>query len=572
MNLSFIPTVLLWLITAVASFAQAEISASLVSMRAKVGSAVEHLGKEKFYKVIAPTDPAPVKGEAKRFLRFNQSLGLDAKRVKGDEKVDKSFEIITDGIQNIIRFQDEPYTDSLGTGFIRKVFFYFPVKVVVKNGAGEIEMELIVTEPNEEFFGIFHANMLAQATLIEGARPVVAYKEKAKMENDYETNKAAITKRLERNQTEKLFRKVERAVNSGYGENKFPSGYLYYYALDKQSVAANAELDNQCSQLKSAIAELSDKSKEENSLTKIGTCYDYFKKQLEAGISDQGVLELCLGNGAIAALISGHLPDADAWFSKFLVSYGNSRRNKVMDFADTFETLFEIYGPYYAIKQASSKEVHLNQRLRGFDDKKKNDDLIAAKKKATEDSIELSKSLPIYKDADGFIEASNGSLKGKITYDFNKPSENFKGISYPAKLKVTLSSGSSIEYTPNQVFRFTIGDKSYKSVTLHTGGVLVAAMAATGDANFVSFYEVVQEKSGVFFLEKVGGHDFAIQLKGDNKAYDVDDILRKRKIATNFLAVCPKMVEAIDNKELKPVKTRDDFNSLYQWMLKHCTK
>src|SRR5215831_4959991 len=99
-------------------FSQSEkISSNVVSFRAKVGSAIEHLGKEKFYKVVPPSEPAPAKGEAKRFAKFNQSLGLDAKRVKGEEKFDKAFEIITEGIQSVTRYVDETYQDSLGTGF-----------------------------------------------------------------------------------------------------------------------------------------------------------------------------------------------------------------------------------------------------------------------------------------------------------------------------------------------------------------------------------------------------------------------------------------------------------------------
>jgi len=578
MNLSFISTTLLCLLFAFSAAAQTEISATLVSMRAKAGSAVEHLGKEKFYKVVPPTDPAPVKGEAKRFSKFNQSLGLDAKRVKGDEKVDKSFEITTNGIENIIRFQDEPYTDSLGAGFIRKIFFYFPVKVVVKNGAGEIEKELIVVEPNEEVFGIFHANMLAQATLVEGARPIVSFKDKGKMESEYETNKAAIIKRLERNHSEKLFRKVEKMVNAGYGENKYPSGYLYYYGLSKQSAAANAEVDNQCNQLKSAIAELSDKTKEENSFAKISTCYDFFKKQLDAGINDQGLLQLSLANGAIAALISGHVADADAWFSKFFVSYGNSGKNKVKDFASTFETLFEIYGPYYAIKQATSNEIHLNQQLKGFDDKKKNDERIAAKKKATEDSIALANALPNYVDADGELELSkdkmlNGNflLKGKITYDFNRPTmTNASGVTFATKVHI-VTNGGTYDVPLLQIERFSVGKTVYIPIVLQAGYLEAAANLAAGDLSFGSFWELLQETDGAIFVQKVKENRFAIRFTGGNgNAFDVEDVIKNRKFARGFFSKCPQMLEAINRKEIKEVKTREDLRGLYQWMVKNC--
>jgi hypothetical protein len=557
---------------ATAAFSQDKISASSLTFRAKAGSAVEYLSKEKTYKVVPPSEPTPAKGEIKRFLSFNQSLGLDAKRIKGDEKVDKTFEIITDGIKSLDRYQDEPFTDSLGSGFIRRLYFTFPLRVIVRNAAGEIERELILLDQSNELSGVFHANMLAQTTLVEGQRPVVSFKSEEQLSREYESNKQAIFKRLERNQTRLLQAKVERVVNAAYGYNKFPLGMLYCYTPEKGS--GNADLETQCNQLKVSLAQLSDKAKETEAMANLEVSYQYFKKELESkNIPNQ----LLLGNGALAAITTGHLAEANDWFSKYVVNYFDSRKNKVEDFVMLYQALFEVYAPYFEIKQSSQNPQKLNLKLTAFDDKRKHDEKIALKKKRLQDSLTAATMLTIYNGDQGTVvlkEAQNGitSLSGKVYYDFNKTTTEVNGKTVSTQLRIVTANGD-VYLRPRQISNFSVGNKRYYVLDFHTSGnpLLGAAVAiATGDLTENSFWEILQEDEKVSFFELPGGNTFAVKLETDKQAYSIEDIVKNKKPAQGFLATCPTLAEAVGKKEIKSVESRDDFKKFYQWLQANC--
>jgi hypothetical protein len=545
------------------------VSSNSISFKAKVGSVIESLGEGKTYKVIPPDEVSPVQ---KRFSSFNQGLGLDAKRVKGEEKSDKVFKIVTTGFADPTRFEDQPYQDLNSSGFVRKVYFRCPMKLIVSNANGEVEKEIIVISEDDEVSEVFHAGT-ATGTTGSGFSPI-PFKTAELLNQEYEQKKAATLDQLEKEAIgNTLIPKIKQVVNVSYGMYKFPLGFISYYVPSKSAASSNPELLARCNELKVNLTDLNDKTKEEAAMKRINDSYDYFQKSIAANTVDPSLLQIYLGNAALTGLISGHLAEAEDHFSKFYFNYAD--KNRISNFSSVYESLYGMYSTYYALKQTDQKIVKLNYRPKAFEEKRKSDEQKAMAVKAAADSVARANALPVYKGEMGTVYLSEPIntetiVRGKIYYDFNQTSVTSKEkITIPSKLIIETSNGKG-ELLPRSISYFVVDNKKYVSTELKGGGFLKVAAVAAGNLQGKEFWQVLQENDKASYLELPGKEMFAILLEGEKEAYSVNDIIKNRKPAKDFYTKCPQLLEAINKKEIKSVETRQDFKEFYNWLQANC--
>jgi hypothetical protein len=548
-------------------FGQNEIETGYVSFKAKVGSAIEYLDDKKSYKVVVPEDPTQDK---KRFGSLNQSLGLDAKRAKGNEPTDKVFSIVTSGIKEITRYEDQPHQDASGFGFVRKVYFNFPVKVIVSNSTGETEKEIVLIKEDTELSEVFHAGTATGAT--SPTFGPIPFKSAELLNAEYQ-NQPAIAKLIEKKAIDNIvLAKLKLAINAAYGVNKYSLGFLYFYAPSKASAASVPDLAAKCNDLKTALSELNDKGKEEGALKKMNELFGYFSDNANTNASNS-LRQLYSGNAALTALLSGNLQQAEDIFADFYSKY--IQQNKVADFSGYYEGLYGMYDPYYKFKQAAGKNIELNVRPRAFDDKKKKDELATSKIKQAKDSTAQANALPKYNGESGYLDFSESidgqsSVRGNIYYDFNTISQRSEsGITTKIKVVVQTKAGKA-EIPLYLISIMVVGEKKYKSVELKAGNILEATAAATNIVPDKEFWEVLQEDEKALYLRNPRSGEFAVLLAGDKQAYEVNDVIKNRRPAKEFFVKCPALKDAIASGVIKPVETQEDFKQFYQWLQNNC--
>jgi hypothetical protein len=79
-----------------------------------------------------------------------------------------------------------------------------------------------------------------------------------------------------------------------------------------------------------------------------------------------------------------------------------------------------------------------------------------------------------------------------------------------------------------------------------------------------------EDPDRAIYLQRVGADEFAITRSVYLEAVSVSDIIKKRKPAKDFLEKCPALAQAIENKQVTMVKTREDFKKFYKWIQDNC--
>jgi hypothetical protein len=121
------------------------------------------------------------------------------------------------------------------------------------------------------------------------------------------------------------------------------------------------------------------------------------------------------------------------------------------------------------------------------------------------------------------------------------------------------------------ILYFVVGEKKYQSTIIKGDEFLKVASLATGNLDITEFWEVLQEDPDrAIYLQRVGADEFAITRSVYLEAVSVSDIIKKRKPAKDFLEKCPALAQAVENKQVTMVKTREDFKKFYKWIQDNC--
>jgi hypothetical protein len=395
-------------------------------VRYKVGGAIQRLSKENTYKIIFPLKMT-YNNETETKVRWDYTtLNMDAKKIKDGTASDKTFEIVSGGLVPTMKFEDIQWpmpTNPSASGFVRKVYFKFPLKVIVKNAAGATEKELVIADTSFEAYALFHGGMLTEdiRTLASG-RPILPYLTPADLDKAYTANKAAIEKKLETNEIYNASATIARAIYAGYDYNNFQKTALYYFSIKKSSKDAYPKIVENIEKFGLAIKDYADTTKQASALETLNGNYTFFKDQLNnRSAFAPDIVKLFLYDGALAALITGNMEDANKWFSDYYINYNGLNPGISTLSVENFVNLFPVFNSFYSIKQTKSTIVNFNNRLTYTEDN------IAAKNKkhgeekriADAKQIAAVENDPNIYDADGYVIFADGEkVEGKVTFYF----------------------------------------------------------------------------------------------------------------------------------------------------------
>jgi len=323
------------------------------------GAAIEYLNGNKTYKLLYPAQLNYHKAKENKSCWEDLNLIMDAKKARDGGVADKTFEIVTNGLLLNEQYEDIEMPmagNAAEKGWVRKIYFSFPLKIVARDAADSIEKEMLLCDASQELPGIFHAEML-EGNKKEGERSIVPFSSKEKMQAAYDANKAAILKRCERNQALKFCPQIERAIYAAYDFNRFERTQLWTFSIRRNEQTNYAGLFKFSEKLKICLAEMQDEAIQDSIIDIIAFAHQFYKKQLEKkDVLPDDIVKLSLYNGAMAALVSGNLQDADAWYAEFCHRYtGQGYAPTMLEI--NFKNLFDVFAPYYQLKQSAALQV-----------------------------------------------------------------------------------------------------------------------------------------------------------------------------------------------------------------------
>lgn len=266
-------------------------------------------------------------------------LNTEAKVAKKKE-ADYTFDFITPGIKQFTiapaRYINGKVKTNIAAqpevsvaGFVRTVHYHFPLKIEVRDKAGELEKTIVVIDENEDLSDIYHVDYLREPTFEErtcvttinpfdteaetglGDKPELMQELKLKIMQRAALNRWAMATPL-----------ISKALNSAYGNEKIPAlSYPLYDIADPKpehaSLAALVERN------KKAISNLGDKEKAAASveeLKKIVTAYEEILK----GTLDHNIKALLLINACESALLSDQVEKSVILFKEYRLIDGST--------------------------------------------------------------------------------------------------------------------------------------------------------------------------------------------------------------------------------------------------------
>jgi hypothetical protein len=316
--------------------AQNELHLKLIYPSTKVylNAKIKELKATETYQVNIPEVAA---GDAsKTVVTFNS----EAKVAKKKDAADYIFNIITPGVK---QFSIAPPTYITGkvktnmalqpevsvAGFVRTIHYHFPLKIEVRNKAGELEKTIVVIDENEELTDVYHADYLREPRFEERTcvTTISAFDTEAettlgdKPELMQEL-KNRIIQRAALNRWAMATPLISKALNSAYGNEKIAAqAYAMYDVADAQpeyaSLAALVERN------KKAITNLGDKDKAAASVAELKTIVTEYEERLK-GTLDHTVKALLLINASQSALLSDQVEKSVILFKEYRLIDGST--------------------------------------------------------------------------------------------------------------------------------------------------------------------------------------------------------------------------------------------------------
>ena len=564
-------------------FAQVEnthIKSSYVIVKYKLDAAIEALTKEQTYKVVFPTELNYHKGIENTYRWDTYYMSMTAKKVKSAEQSYKTIEVVTRGLVPLGTYEDVQVplpTDPSRKGWVRKVDYTFPIKLVLRNAANEIEKELILTDDKEVLHGVFHADMLTEdGAKRYGERPVVPFATAEQLLKAATSNKEAIEKRLERNQVPKFFPTIINAIETAYDISKTPSLNLAIYKINKNDLTAYATFGSMSEKFSAALKDLTDITKKETALSALRECNTFYKEQLaQKDKLPADIVKLCLYHEAIASLILGDIADSNTAFSAYYVKYMQNTLFGEQNFDENYNALYKKYVPYYLIKQATSVSVNINLPVVAYRDKAQAD-IVAARLKAQNDSIakaeEEAKS-PNINGKSGYIVLNNGkNVEGKIYMLFVETSSNSGMVDMDRFSSVDVGKmvngvENKTKYMSKDVSYFVVNGLRYEHLNVKESAVFGMLGKLTGNTGPATFYIKYYSVNNYTLYQRPASKEFIIKKNTDEISYYTEEVLKGKKAAMKFIEQCPALQQKIAAKNIEDIK---DAKKLTDWLDVNC--
>jgi hypothetical protein len=267
-------------------------------------------------------------------------LNSEAKLSKKKETADYIFDVITAGVKQFTLSPPTYITGKVKTnmalqpevsvaGFVRTAHYHFPLKIEVRNKAGELQKTIVVIDENEELTDVYHVDYLREPTFEERTCVTTINPFDSEAETtlgdkpeQMQELKTKIVQRAALNRWAMATPLVSKALNTAFGNEKIPSlTYAMYDIADPQpeyaTLAALVERN------KKAITSLGDKDKSAagvEELKKIVAAYeDILKSTL-----NHNVKALLLINACQSALLSDQIEKSVILFKEYRLIDGST--------------------------------------------------------------------------------------------------------------------------------------------------------------------------------------------------------------------------------------------------------
>ncbi len=557
-------TVLLISVRTDAQIREENITSNYSNVRYKIGGAIEKLAKEKTYKVIFTGKSSYITdAESKQFWE-GIALNMDAKRITDGSTTDKTFEIETQGLIPLNKFEDIKFplaTNKSENGFIRKVYYKFPIKIIVKNNLGVKEKELILHDDNYECSVLYHANTLTDdinKSIAE--RPKISFVTKDELEKSYNINKVAIEKILERNEMISLKNSAIKAIYAGYDFNSFLKQTVYYYNVKKGKKDEFLSMFENADKLGNAIKDFAEPEKEAAALETLKASYTFYKEQIsnKANFTPE-IVKMCLFNGALAAMESGNMEDANSWFSDYYSNYWSTNDiGRIIDDANSlnFTNLYPMFNAYYSIKNSKSNNIIFGNEYTFYDDYaivkgKKLDERNGA---ASVAEAQAKANNPNIKDEDGYVVFEDEEkVEGKVTYYFYEEAPSGGIVDLDKREIIKPYNASQTTKAKRKVLYFFAKGTKYEAIAIKESSVMGMLGKMSNPGGMLAkkeFYKVYYTIGNyTVYQNPLDANSFAIKKLGDEKAVHVKDIYADKKSAKGFIDNCPALKQKIDAKD-----------------------
>jgi hypothetical protein len=316
--------------------AQNEVHLKLIYPSTKVflNARIKELKATETYQINIPEIAA---GDAsKTVVTFNS----EAKAVKKKEIADYTFNIITPGVK---QFSIAPPTYITGkvktnialepevsvAGFVRTVHYHFPLKIEVRNKAGELERTIVVIDENEELTDVYHADYLREPRFEERTcvTTINAFDTEAETSlgdkpEQMQEMKNNIIARAAINRWAMATPLISKALNSAYGNEKIPAqAYAMYDLADAQPEYAS--LTALIERNKKAITNLGDKDKAAASVAELKNIVAEYEERLK-GTMDHSVKALLLINACQSALLCDQVEKSVIFYKEYRLIDGST--------------------------------------------------------------------------------------------------------------------------------------------------------------------------------------------------------------------------------------------------------
>lgn len=257
----------------------------------------------------------------------------EAKVAKKKEIADYTFNIITPGIKQFIISPPTYITGKVKTnialepevtvaGFVRTVHYHFPLKIEVRNKAGELEKTIVVIDEKEELTDVYHADFLREPryeerTCVTTISPFDTEAESALGDKPevMQELRTRIIQRSALNRWAMATPLISKALNSAYGYEKIPARtYPMYDITDPQpeyaTLAALVERN------KKAITNLGDKDKMLAGIEELKKIVTEYEERLKVTLN-HNVKALLLINACQSALLSDQVEKSIGLYKEY---------------------------------------------------------------------------------------------------------------------------------------------------------------------------------------------------------------------------------------------------------------
>jgi hypothetical protein len=545
-----------------------KVKLEIVRMPVSLPAADETYGKDKRFKIILPEEISALakntnKTVAGGFFGELHMLGpIPAKSVneKKGETPDIVFEIVSPGIQNLkiglaypvsIAEKRESFDKIIpaSKGYVANITFNFPLKLEIKDGNGNIKRTITFADETDKFYAVYHNNFFKERVVGDKALefPPVAFPTKQDLDASIDIfGTDALNLRTAKNKLEQLFDDCMSTIRMCYGENSRLNMRFAFvcYKLTEWDNPAKTELSEAVEKMKTAFASTYDINAQQTFTQSLSPVIAVYEKYLaEYGEQFKPIKKLCLHNVILSYYFLGDYENVAkhyySYYKEFgsVESYLSDRPAPEMYIYSQLKKSADLHFPENLISSIENK-INKSQRDEQVE--------VRNQKQAEIDSINLERT-PY--GGGLIVDVNDKEYDGTVKlYLFGEPQEGGIvniGPETPIKLYDRYDEKKLVRsFKIKDVKKVIVNNSLYVPIKIGSGLLASTIMM-----------KLVYEKGNFQLYYDIRWSSYSVRRIGQDKIYDINDILKEKKSADEFYKSCPSLkdkqlkVENVDDKD-----------------------